>query len=340
MRAALIVRTLGTHGGTERFTHGLARHLVAGGHAVDVWCAAAEDTPAGVRVRRFPLRARGRAWRLWALHRAACAVPSGEYDLVFSLVRGGQPDLYRAGGGCHAAYLQRTGRWGAAEVVEARLDRAVVRAARLVIANSHMAAAELRAHHGIPEERLRVIHNGVELDRFRPLGAPRRVVGFLGSGYARKGLDVLLAALAQLPGVSLEVAGRERRTGRYQRLAERLGVGDRVRWLGALSEPEAWLASLGVMALPTRYDPFANACLEALACGVPVVSTSANGAAEVLPEPWLVADDAHAIASAIQRALSERGLRARCRAAAEALPAQAVYEQTVSVMDELARRSR
>ena len=339
MRLALIVRTLGTHGGTERFVHGLSAHLVAAGHAVDVWCAAAEDIPPGVQARPLAVRARGRAWRLWALHRAALRVPRDDYDLVASFVRGGQPDLYRAGGGCHAAYLARTGRWGLAEQVELALDRAVVQAARRVIANSRMAAGELQAHYGLPPERVRLIYNGVDAARFQPLtGAARAdVVGFLGTGYARKGLEVVLGALVHLPGVRLEVAGREPHLARYQRLAARLGVAERVVWRGALAQPEAWLPGLGALVLPTRYDPFANVCLEALACGVPVVTTAANGAAELLPEAWLVAEGAEATAAALERALQTPSLRPACRAAAEAHPAAHAFTETAAVMEELHR---
>ena len=111
MRLALIVRTLGTHGGTERFVHGLAVWLRDAGARVDVWCVSVEQPVAGVTVRRMPFHARGRPWKLWALHRAALRIPTSDYDCVLSFVRGGRPSIYRAGGGCHAAFRHRTGRY-------------------------------------------------------------------------------------------------------------------------------------------------------------------------------------------------------------------------------------
>ena len=329
MKLALIVRTLGTHGGTERFVHGLATWLLRAGHDVDVWCAAVTEPIPGVRVQPLRVRARGRAWKLWALHRAAARVPHAPYDCVLGFVRGGAPTIYRAGGGCHAAFLERTGRRGPSERLEAWLDRSVVQAAGRVVVNSRMAGEELARLYGLSASRTHLIYNGVDLDRFRP-GQRGTAIGFLGTGFRRKGLETALRAVARVPGAELVVMGRDPNPARYARLAGALGIAQRVRFLGAVDQPEAVLRTLGVMVLPTRYDPFANACLEAMACGVPVVTSAANGAAEVLPEPWLSvadpADDA-AFAAALVRALQDRGLGARCRDVAERLPAAGAFQK-------------
>ena len=94
------------------------------------------------------------------------------------------------------------------------------------------------------------------------------------------------------------------------------------------------------MILPTRYDPFANATLEAMACGVPVVTSRANGAAEVLPEPWMsVADagDVDGFVAALERTLQTKELGARCRAVAETLPAEGAFSKMEGCMRELTR---
>lgn len=336
MRLALIVRTLGTHGGTERFVHGLCAWLRDAGHAVDVWCARVEIPVPGVQVRPLPIRARGRAWKLWAFHRAALAVPREPYDRVISFIRGGAADIYRAGGGCHAAFRARTGRGSLADRLEEHIDRAVVRDSGLVVVNSRMAGEELARHYGLSDARTRLIYNGVDLERFSP-GTGGEAVGFLGTGYRRKNLETALRAVALLDGVRLVVMGRDPSPGRYVRLAERLGIAERVDFRGAVSAPEDVLPGLGALVLPTRYDPFANACLEAMACGVPVVTSRANGAAEVLPEPWLAVEDAtdhEGVAAALERALQDRGLPARCRAAAEQLPAAGTYRKLNAVIEE------
>ena len=169
---------------------------------------------------------------------------------------------------------------------------------------------------------------------------PSRRVGFLGSGFRRKGLEVCIRAIARVPDLQLEVVGRDRKQARYQRLAERLGVADRVHFMGTLERPEEWLPTLGAMVLPTRYDPCANACMEAMACGVPVLSTHRNGASELLPEPWMVLDeldDDEALSGMMVRALLDRGLGARCRDAIEPWSSHRASKEILQVVQELAR---
>lgn len=340
MRLGLLVRTLGTQGGTERFVHGLARWLVAQGHEVVAHVVDVEQPVEGVEVRPLPVRARGRVGKLRALAAAAEGLEKADHDLLLGFVRAGRPDLYRAGGGSHRAWMARLGRpaWDLAgrrgDAVEAVLDDRVLAAARLVVANSELARADLQAWSGVPAERIALVRNGVDLERFRPRETPRFAPGptalFLGNGWGRKNLDAALHALVDLPDLVLAVGGVERSPQRWQRLARRLGVQDRVRWLGPVARPELVLPAFDAYVLPTRYDPCANTCMEALACGVPVVTTATNGAHEVLPEPWLTVnepDDAPALARALARALQTPGLGLRCRQAAEALPAEGAYAE-------------
>jgi UDP-glucose:(heptosyl)LPS alpha-1,3-glucosyltransferase len=278
------------------------------------------------------------------MQRAVSSIPREDYDITMGFLRCPNFDLFRAGGGCHAAWLETT-RTRLADRLELRMDRAAAASARLIVVNSEMAARDLCHHYGIASERLRLVRNGVDLERFRPLTVsladnPSRRVGFLGSGFRRKGLEVCIRAIARVPDLQLEVVGRDRKQARYQRLAERLGVADRVRFMGALERPEEWLPTLGAMVLPTRYDPCANACMEAMACGVPVLSTHRNGASELLPEPWMVLDeldDDEALSGMMVRALLDRGLGARCRDAIEPWSSHRASKEILQVVQELAR---
>lgn len=335
MKLALVVRRVSEHGGTERVALGLARWLVARDHQVDLWCDGADVEVPGARLRPLGAGGRGRIWRLLSLARAASNVPA-DYDVRLSLVRAPGFDVLRAGGGCHRAAMARLG-WSLGDVVEWRLDASATRGAGRVIANSRMAADQLVALYGLDPARVRVVHNGVDLRRFQPApppsGPPRLL--FLGSGYRRKGLDTALRALARLPGLHLDVAGADPRPGRYQRLAARLGLGDRVRWLGPVPSPERLLPAAAALVLPTRYDPFANVTLEALAAGVPVATTLDNGGAEVLPEPWMaIADpeDDAALADVLERILQRGDLREASRAAAEAHPDTAAFAALEQVL--------
>jgi UDP-glucose:(heptosyl)LPS alpha-1,3-glucosyltransferase len=164
----------------------------------------------------------------------------------------------------------------------------------------------------------------VDLERFHPrnraahrtralgevgLSPDGFVLLFVGSGFERKGLATAIAALAALgdPSSHLLVVGKGA-TAPYRDQALRLGVERQVRWLGVRTDPERWYASADALVLPTRYEPFGNAHLEALASGVPVIASNRAGGAEVVDEEsGAVVDptDPAAIAAAL-RALRDR----------------------------------
>lgn len=171
---------------------------------------------------------------------------------------------------------------------------------------------------GMPGDRIRVHHTGVDQDRFKPadraalkaaIGVAGPLVVAIGALIARKGHDVMIEAAARLPGVSLRIVGDGPERGWLEALIARLGVGDRVRLLGSIPHGElpGLLAAADVMALASASEGLANAWVEALACGVPVVITQAGGACEVVTGPEagrVVARDPVAFAGAIAELLA------------------------------------
>ncbi|MEC8422672.1 MAG: glycosyltransferase family 4 protein, partial [Myxococcota bacterium] len=144
----------------------------------------------------------------------------------------------------------------------------------------------------------------------------------------RKGLETALALLPRLRGVRLGVVGSDPNEARFRRRAAALGVAERVDWLGADDAIEHILPGALALVLPTRYDPSANVCLEAMACGVPVVTSGRDGAGEILPEAWQVVsrpDDVEGFAEALDRVLQTPALRSASRAAAECWPASRAH---------------
>ena len=138
------------------------------------------------------------------------------------------------------------------------------------------------------------------------------------------------------PQLDLWVLGGGR-SAAYIRLARRLGVLERVRFLGEVMKPEQYLRGAAALMLPTRYDPSANATLEAMACGVPVLSTLADGASELLPEPWMVISDpmdVDGFAEGLSRVLDRPALGERCREVAEAHGAHGAFQGLLSVLEE------
>ena len=157
----------------------------------------------------------------------------------------------------------------------------------------------------------------------------------MGSGFKRKGLHFLIAALARMQrrDSRLLVVGHGR-TKPYERLAAKLGVAQRVRFLGPQPAVERFYAAGRVLALPTVYDPCSNVVLEALAGGLPVVTTAANGASEfirpgdngaILARP----DDCQDLAAALDEYL-ERSTDPAVQQAAMAAVADLSWPRTVA----------
>ena len=291
------------------------------------------------RIRQIPLPPVGRMLALAA--GAAIVAGRGTWDVVQSHERTLRQDVYRAGEGCHRAYLatRRRGGRGLYHRVVLALERRVFTATPRIVAISRAGADEIARLYPVAPDRLTTIYNGVDLDRFHPdnRGRHRRAARaeagipdgawlllFVGSGFARKGLDTAIEALATAgdPGARLLVTGKGD-PAPYVRLAERLGLGARVSWLGPRQDIERWYAAADVIVLPTRYEPFGNVHLEALASGVPVVTSTRAGGAELI-EPGrngAVAepDDPRAFGRAVDevRAAAGEGQRAAARRSAE-----------------------
>ncbi len=205
------------------------------------------------------------------------------------------------------------------------IQRLAHRLATHVVAVSEAAGDSSRAL-GVPPDRVTVIPNGVDVERFRPVVADRdgrRALGFNGSApwigsvgclEARKDVPTLLGALALLAerGVTFEAVligdGRER--GRLEALSASLGLAGRVHFLGERGDIERLLPLLDVFVLSSREEGIPNALLEAMACGRPSVATAVGGTPEVLTDGdtgWLVpAGDPRPLADAIQAALTDR----------------------------------
>ncbi|MBF0108218.1 MAG: glycosyltransferase family 4 protein [Magnetococcales bacterium] len=220
--------------------------------------------------------------------------------------------LYRAGDGVHAQWLHNRGR------SQNRLARMTTRLnpyhryllamerrlfchpdLRAVICNSAMVRDEIISWFGVAEEKLHIIHSGVDTHLFHPRsdaavgnrtrrawGIPEEVTLFLfvGSGFERKGLKPLLKALTQVPGAWLLVVGRDAQEAGFRKLAVRVGVSDRVRFAGGQKDVLPYYAAADAVVLPTLYDPFPNVALEAMACGLPLVTSYQCGARDFLDE--------------------------------------------------------
>ncbi len=240
-------------------------------------------------------------------------------------------------------------------MMEQRIFR--LRSARRIVAISALGKAEIERLYGTAPEQVTLVYNGVDLTRFHPdnrkrfgaatrqaLGVPADawVVLFVGSGFERKGLALLLQAMSRLAdrNARLIVAGKGK-TGEYRRAARQLGVADRVVWVGPRPDVERLYAAADAVALPARYEPFGNVHLEALASGVPVLSSLHAGGAELIrpgENGWVAsALTAEAIAAGLDRLrdCAAARLRQAAREAAEPFTYGTQVDALARIYDDL-----
>ncbi|MGH7150252.1 MAG: glycosyltransferase family 4 protein [Planctomycetota bacterium] len=368
MKVALLHKRFAPVGGTEGYVWELAHRLARRGEEVHVLCAEAQGSPgAGIRVRRLPVLRLGPTARMVSYALAADRLLRREpFDLVQGFGKTLRQDLFRLGGGCHAAYLERAHRPGspgwirtlAASSPHQRAALAIERRTfapgnfRLLVTNSRMVREDLLRRFAVDPSRVRILYSGVDLRRFRPrpeLRSPLRrelgvdeasfVLVYVGTGFGRKGLGALLRALPILHRQGLParllVVGRDARLAAHERLVRRLGLPEgSVLFRGGRAEVEREYAVGDLFVLPTLYDPFANATLEAMACGLPALTTDANGAAEVLEDGAGAILPSPASPEAIARAVlplldadRRRAAAARAREIAERFPREKHWEE-------------
>jgi teichuronic acid biosynthesis glycosyltransferase TuaC len=172
---------------------------------------------------------------------------------------------------------------------------------------------------GLPRERITIHRTGLDAARFHPRDrtAARAKFGFLsevpllitvGALIPRKGQAFVIDALAHLPGAQLALAGTGPDEAKLRARAAKLGMGERVHFLGAVPNAELpeLLSAADVFVLPSSSEGLANAWIEALACGVPVVTTPIPGARELITDPdygRFAERDGQAIAQAVSALL-------------------------------------
>jgi UDP-glucose:(heptosyl)LPS alpha-1,3-glucosyltransferase len=376
MRLALIRQRYTPYGGAERFIESALEALLERNVAITLYTREWPQTNLQLIephiCNPFYL---GSLWRDWGFARAVSrAVGTTKANLVQSHERVLCCDIYRAGDGVHAAWLAERllGASALARLSVAvspwhhytlRMERKLFASPwlRAVICNSKMVRDEIRARFNLPDDRLPVIYNAVDSVAFHPglrehrerlrarykIPPEATVFVLVGSGYERKGVATAIAALAQLPAPAhLMIIGRDKRLGRYKLLARSLRIRERISFLGPQMDVKPFLGSADVFVLPTIYDPFPNAALEAMACALPVITSTKSGAAELVEEndAGLVCPsrDVEALAAhmrTLQNPETRDRLGANARRAVETLTPSAMTLKLVLLYKELLEAS-
>lgn len=300
-------------GGVEQWTHQFTVQLLSAGHDVHVVArgAAAKITPHGLTTH---IVATGASRRAFAAA-AEAALGRLSLDVVHDTGCGWRADVFQPHGGSRAAAFEQNlslappwqRPWKRAlahwlpryREFHALAARQYANDGRRILALSRMVSDDLRNYHNVAAERMRVIYNGVDVQRFSPArreefrDAVRHRLGvrnealllIVAHNFRLKGVPELMAATAKLlrAGHSVRVAVvGGKRTGRYARRARSLGLGETITFLGAVDDVVPYYAAADVYVQPTYYDPCSLVALEALASGLPVVTTRMNGAGELM----------------------------------------------------------
>ena len=215
---------------------------------------------------------------------------------------------------------------------------------RRIVAISERVRTQLKQHYHVPDERIVTIPNGINLSRFDPsnasarakvrlsFGVPRDValLLFVGSQFRLKGLEFVIRALAEMEkkAVLLVVGGDT--AAPYKRLAEQLGVRDRVIFAGTRNDLPSIYPAADAFVLPTLYETFALVCLEAMASGLPVLASPVGGIEDYLIDGdngFHIERDSADIAAKLDRVLGDPALLARVRERALATAQDYAWEK-------------
>ena len=340
-KIALMLPKFSRYGGVEGFGYTLSQALARAGYRVDFICAKADaQPPEGVEIIKVGRKGLTRFGKLlWFLIQAEVKRKAGGYDLCISLGKSLNQDMVRMGGGplepfwrlSGRAYGSGAGGWwkmfrrrtAPVNMLIKYVERRQARSKSLFIANSHKVLDWLvSTYPQIGRDKVDVIYNKPDLDRFYPPEADQKsklrqksgiapaqvLIATAGTNFRLKGVATAIKALAMLPENHVLTVAGGRNPQRYLKLAKRLGVEDRIIFPGRVDDMASFYQAADVFILPTFYDSCSNAVLEAMACGLPVISTSCNGSSVFL-EPGMVLDDPadhRTLASLIEKAANQK----------------------------------
>lgn len=317
MRIALVILHADPkRGGAERYTVDLASALRGRGHAVSLIASSFAERHADDLLLEMGRGTRvGKYTRF--LNQLDNALAQGpEFDVVHAMLPVRRCDVYHPHAGIAAEVMERghLKHEGAVAQIAARVgnrmnlrrqkfaavERALLEGSKppIVLCLSEYVKKEVTAHYPLPADRLATLFNAVDLKKFDPDARPEardavrhrlRIADddvmalMIAQDFARKGLAVAIEAVAKCTDrrLKLVVVGRDDPSA-YQRQAESAGVASKIIFVGPTDDPYSVYRAADFLVLPTRHDPCSLVVLEAMAMGLPVISTRFNGACEIM----------------------------------------------------------
>ena len=312
MKIAIIRQKFVLYGGAEQFVQGYIHQLAEAGHDIHIFASQWSPTShpniyfhhvPSFKVNAF-IRTLSFAWF------AARAVSKGSFDIIQSHEKTWKQNVYRVGDGCHKEWLEQRKllipklkgfflSYNPFHQLILRLEKNLFESGqcRKFIAISQMVKTNILKHYHCSEENISVIYNGVDLTRFHPknrskyraiiredLRIPESsiLILFVGSGFERKGLKALLRATQHFRSENwrLLIVGK----GKWSKYLKFVPANLRSKVLYKEPTPdiEKYYSAADIFVLPSVYEPFGNANLEALATAVPVITTRHCGSADII----------------------------------------------------------
>lgn len=307
-------------GGAERYLVDLCTRMATEGYEVHVYTEHQDEEDPGIYFHSVKTIPFPKSLRLLSFAiKATKEIENGNYDITFGVGNTLKADVLQPHGGVHWAWFWRSLRaydhpilWmikffgrvlSLKQWISGWIEDAPYKKAKFakIIAISEMVKMDMIRWYQIPEERITVVYNGVDIEHFHPRnrqyrGEIRRrhgigdelVILFVSNNFRMKGLGFLIKALAKirkgnpLP-FKLLVLGRDRQ-GSYLRLARKNGIFEEVVFAGSTNEPEKYYGASDFLVHPTFYDACSLTVLEALASGLPVITTHSNGAGGIITQ--------------------------------------------------------
>ncbi len=374
MKIALVKRRYSLrHGGSERYCVNLSRRLQTTGHQVTVIGEAIDEELQNevefrpVRVNRLTSWTNNRSFA----ENCGQIARDGKFDVVYGLGRSFGLDAVRIterlqSHWVNVYYRNRVGRffqkWNPRHRTLIDLERSIYRSngCRRVVAQSRLDRQLVMAYYGIPEEKIRIIHNGVDINTFHPgvrserdavraefnIAADEPLLLFASMDFEGKGLRSILQAMraATHRDLKLLVLGQGP-VRKFTRIASEFGVNRRVIFAGRRSDIPRFYGAADLFLLPTAYEPFPNVNLESMACGTPALTTSTAGGADIIEHArnGYLASSVHAVEE-ITRCLNEyfslpaanrEAMSNSCWALAQTMTVETNVAKTLEVFEEV-----
>ena len=312
MKIAIIRQKFVLYGGAEQFADGFIHQLAESGHEVHIfansWTPSHHSNINHHFVRILGLNAFFRT--LSFSIQVSKKIRGQHFDIIQSHEKTWGQDIYRAGDGCHIKWLHQRGKKFSPikkfflfinpfHQLILMLEKNIFESGQCkkIIAISQMVKEDILENYKCPPEKISVVYNGVDLDRYHPdnkniyrkairnqLGIPENsvLILFVGSGFERKGLEFLLKSTEYLAKENwrLLLMGK----GNFEKFMRYAPANKRNRIITKEPDPkiEKFYAAADLFILPSIYEPFGNANLEALATGLPVITTKYCGASNII----------------------------------------------------------